>query len=101
MEQTEIIMYCVLPSLKSMQDWFLDWGVGVYVSVYVCVCACVCVCVCACVCACVWWDGVGWRGEPERFVCVWTMGWWRGRLKDKLNRDSLFHCYCDSANSRI
>ena len=83
MEQTEIIMYCVLPSLKSMQHWFLDWGV--------------CVCVCVCVCG----GGVGWQGDPERFVCVWTMGWRRGSLKDKLNRDSLFHCYCDSASSRI
>ena len=62
MEQTEIIMYCVLPSLKSMQDWFLAWGVGVYVSVYVCVCACVCLCVCVCMCVCV----VGWGGVAGR-----------------------------------
>ena len=54
------------------------------------VCTGVCVCECVCACACVWWDGVGRRGEPERFVCVWTMGWWRGRLKDKLNRTLFF-----------
>ena len=58
MEQTEIIMYCVLPSLKSMQHWFLDWGV------------CVCVRVCVCVV-------VGWGGR-EILKGLYVCGLWAG-----------------------